>query len=149
MIAEVRAGKVIARALLYGILAVVLILSAAYLPLPMERKLRHFCVLDDAHLAEEPRASAYRVQGYWVCPQCGSNLAEIVIYEYEDAGMWVLSCYSEGIFWILYAYGPMKSKVYGSYHEILWRLPNALNVVAVFGIIFSVIAFLYLLRTEL
>ena len=127
------------RILLYGIPAIVLILSTAYLLLPMERKLRLFCVLDDAHLAEE---EPMWVQGYWVCPQCGSNLTEIVIYKMIDAGMSVLHCNSENMFWILHGWGPMKAKVYGSYHEILWRLPNALNVVAVFGIIFSVIAFL-------
>ncbi|MCW4031433.1 MAG: hypothetical protein NWE80_03620 [Candidatus Bathyarchaeota archaeon] len=129
------------RILLYGIPAIVLILSTAYLLLPMEKKLRLFCVLDDAHLAEE---EPIWVQGYWRarCPQCGLDLTEFVIYTGIDAGMSVLYCNSEDIFWIVHGWGPMKVKFYGPYQGSLWELANTLNVVAVFGIIFSVIAFL-------
>jgi hypothetical protein len=127
------------RILLYGIPAIVLVLSTAYLLLPMERKLRLFCVLDDAHLAEE---EPIWVQGYWVCPQCGLDVTEFVIYTGIDVGMSVLYCNSEDMFWIVHGWGPMKVKVYGPYQGSLWGLTNTLNVVAQFGVLFSGIAIL-------
>jgi len=126
--------------LLYVIPAIVFVISTTYLQLPLEGKLRLFCVLDDAHLAEEEPT---QMRGYWVCPQCGSNLTEFVIFMGIDVGMSVLYCNSEDKFWIVHGYGPMKVKFYGPYQGSLWRLTNTLNVAALFGVLFSGIALLF------
>jgi len=136
MFSQVLSKKRIA---LYGIPAMVLVISTAYLLLPLEQKLRLFCILDDAHLAEEELT---QVDGYWVCPQCGLDLTEFVIYKGIDVGMSVLYCNSEDIFWIVHGWGPMKVKFYGPYQGSLWGLTNTLNVVALFGVLFSGIALL-------
>ena len=88
------------RILLYGIPAVVLVISTAYLLLPPQLKL--FYVLDDAHLAEaEPQGTFSNM----TCPQCGSQLESIVIDPQDPQAIdepWrtAVYCTQEDIFWV-------------------------------------------------
>lgn len=132
--------------------AYVLVISTYYLLLPLEGKLELFCVLDEAHLAEEEpvwHRGYWSVQytdwvdGYWTCPRCGSSLTRTVIWEAIDAGMGVYYCEAENIFWVGQALGPLKgSAFYGPYQGYLWKLTNAINPLALVGIILSAIALL-------
>lgn len=124
------------RIILYGVLAVVLVVSAAYLLLPNQLKLSY--VIDDAHLSEvEP-------QGTWAnmtCPQCGSKLEEIVIGIYIDAGSFAYYCREEDIFWVCFSSTNFNvTRWYGPFNAY-WKLTNA---VAISGVIISGVALVLL-----
>jgi hypothetical protein len=134
--------KWILRYVIPFVASMALVVSAYYLLLPFERKLELFCVLDDAHLAEEGPVWVY---GTLTCPRCGSNLTTTVIWSAIDAGMWVDYCETENIFWVDEQWGPLKGAFYGPYDGILWKLTNALNPIALVAIVLSVVALLYTL----
>lgn len=128
--------------LLYGILTVVLVVSMAYLLLPPRLKLSY--VIDEAHLAKtEP-------QGTWsnmTCPQCGSQLEEIVIIPADPQIMdkpWRVACYcrQEDIFWVYdFPGGISYSRWYGPFDAHL-RLTNAvaISIVIISGVALVLLA---------
>jgi hypothetical protein len=131
--------KWLLRYIIPSIASIALVASTYYLLLPLERKLQLFCVLDDAHLAEEEPAW---VDGTLTCPRCGSNLTTTVIWSVIDAGMWLCYCETENMFWIAEQWGPLKGAFYGPYDGILWKLTNAINPIALVTIILSAITLL-------
>jgi len=128
------------RILLYGTLAIILVISTAYLLLPPQLKLSY--VVDDAHLAEvEP-------QGTWsnmTCPQCGSQLERIVIdpdsQMPDDAWRYAYYCRREDIFWIADCPGFYFAGWYGPFDAHL-RLTNtvAIGLVIVSGVALILLA---------
>jgi len=111
------------RILSYGILTVVFIISMSYLILPSQLKL--FYVIDDAHRAEaEP-------QGTWpnmTCPQCGSQLEQIVIVPpkpqtVDTPWRYAYYCRHEEEFWVADMPGLYFAGWYGPF-DAHWRLTN-------------------------
>lgn len=138
--------------LLCGLSIIVLVISAYYLLLPLDRKLQLFCVLDDAHLAQPqpiwilgrwPRPFAEYVNGYWANPNTGTKLTMVTIWEAIDGGMWLYCDNTENVFWIGVQLGPMTAAFYGPYQGILWTLTNIINPLALIGIAISIMTLLY------
>jgi len=124
------------RILLYGIPAIILVISTAYLLLPPQLKLSY--VVDGTHLAEaEP-------QGTWsnmTCPQCGSQLERIVIdpddpQMIDDAWRYAAYCRQEDLFWVADMPGFYFAGWYGPFDAHLFGLKNtvAMYIVVISGV---------------
>ncbi len=126
---------------LYGIPAIILVISTAYLLLPPQLRLSYD--LDDSHRAEvEP-------QGTWsnmTCPQCGSQLERIVIdpdsQRPDDAWRYAYYCRRADIFWIADCPGFYFAGWYGPFDAQL-RLKNtvAIGLAIVSGVALVLLAF--------
>jgi len=138
--------------LIYSLAIITLAISIYYLSLPLDTKLRFFCTIDDAHIAENPptyhpgywpRPFAEYVNGYWTNPNTGTKLVVITIWEAIDAGMWLYYDSTQNTFWITIQQGPMKNTTYGPYQGNLWTLTKTINLLATAGITLSIIALIY------
>jgi hypothetical protein len=138
--------------LICGIAIIVLVISIYYLTLPLDAKLRLFCTIDDAHLAQESPLwirGYWRIEwtewvdGYWTNPTTGANLTMITIWEAIDGGTWLYYDNAQNIFWITVQHGPMKNTTYGPYQGNLWTLTNTINPLATVGITLSIITLMY------
>jgi len=138
--------------LIYAIAIIALVISMYYLTLPLYTKLRLFCTIDNAHIAEHPPTwnpgywrtpNTEYVNGYWTNPTTGTNLTTITIWEVIDGGTWLYYDNTQNIFWITVQHGPMKNTVYGPYQGNLWTLTNTINPIASAGITLSIITLIY------
>jgi hypothetical protein len=131
------------------------IFAHRYILLPLEKRLKFFCALDDAHLTQEP----VWIEGYWrnnntewvevwACLHSDGNLTVIDISKNIDGYIGVYYCDTEDIFWIGAQRGPTTAGFYGPYEGILWKLTNDMTplagiIVSAIGIILSAIVLLY------
>lgn len=115
------------RILLYGVLTAALVIYMAYLLFPPQRKL--FYIIDDDHFTEA------QPQGTWsnmTCPQCGSQLEQIVIdpadpQKCDDSWRFAYYCREEDLFWVADMPGIFFAGWYGPFDAHL-RLTNAIAI---------------------
>jgi len=138
--------------LIYSLAVIALFISIYYLTLPLDTKLRLFCTIDDAHIAETPptwNPGYWRTpytdyaNGYWTNPNTGTNLTVTTIWEVIDGGMWLYYDNTENIFWITIQRGPFKNTTYGPYQGSSWALTNTISPLALTAIALSITALIY------
>ncbi len=127
--------------IIYSLAVALLLVSTYILTLPLDTKLRFFCTMGNAHIAETPPTS--NPGYYWTNPNTGTNLTVITIWEVIDGGTWLFYDNPENIFWIGVQTGPMKNAFYGPYQGSLWILTNTMDPLAAVGITLSVVLLIY------
>jgi len=118
------------RILLHSVLALVSVISIAFLILPTHLKL--YYVLDRAHQAK------VKPKGTWLnmtCPQCGRQLEQIVInpdnpLTADEAWRYAYYCRQEGIFWVADCPGWYFAGWYGPFNSY-WKLANTVAIIIV------------------